>query len=60
MNPSPVMAEIIGPQLLIVLAIVLVLFGSSQIPKFARSIGQASHELKKGLAEGARDEADHS
>ena len=49
-------AEIIGPDILIVLAVVLVLFGGSQIPKFARSIGSASHEFKKGLEHGADDE----
>ena len=34
----------------------LVLFGGSQLPKLARSLGQAQSELKKGMAEGATDE----
>ena len=43
----------IGPtELIIVLAIVLLLFGSTKLPKLARSLGQASNEFKKGLDEG--------
>jgi sec-independent protein translocase protein TatA len=34
---------------------IVVLFGGSQLPKLARSIGQAQKEFKKGLAEGAED-----
>ena len=50
----------VGPtELLIVLGIVMLLFGSSQLPKLARSMGAASKEFKKGVAEGAtEDEAD--
>lgn len=32
-------------EVLVVLAVVLLLFGSSRIPKLARSIGQARREL---------------
>lgn len=39
----------------IVLAIVVV-FGGSQIPKLARSLGQAQKEFKQGLKEGVADE----
>lgn len=47
----------VGPtELLIVLLIVLLIFGGSKLPKLARSMGQASKEFKKGLAEGAKDE----
>lgn len=41
-----------GPQLIIVLAIVLLLFGGSKLPKLARSLGQAQKEFKDGLKEG--------
>lgn len=42
--------ETLGPaELLIILAIILLVFGSSKLPKLARSLGQASNELKKGL-----------
>jgi len=47
-----VFAEIMGPDLLIVLAIVALLFGGSQLPKLARSLGSASHEFRKGIEEG--------
>jgi sec-independent protein translocase protein TatA len=40
-----------GPELLIVLVIALLLFGGTQLPKLARSIGQAQKELKKGMEE---------
>lgn len=56
MAPTPVVGEILGPDLLVILAIVTVLFGSSKIPKLARSLGQASHEFHKGLDQGAEAE----
>lgn len=36
------------PELLIILAVVLLLFGSTRLPKLAKSLGQASREFKKG------------
>jgi sec-independent protein translocase protein TatA len=45
----PVLANIVGPELLIVLAVVLVLFGSSRLPHLARSLGSAKHEFERGL-----------
>jgi sec-independent protein translocase protein TatA len=56
MNPTPVVANIVGPDLLIVLAVLVLLFGGAKIPKLARSLGQASHEFKKGIADGAEDD----
>lgn len=50
-------AELFGEQGIIVLIVVaLVLFGSTQIPKLARSLGSAQREFKKGVDEGAPDE----
>lgn len=50
-------AEIFGMDGIIVLiVIVAVLFGSSQIPKLARSLGSAQNEFKKGLSEGHKGE----
>lgn len=43
------LANIIGPELLIVLAIALVLFGSSRLPQLARSLGSAKSEFERGL-----------
>jgi sec-independent protein translocase protein TatA len=46
-------AEIFGVDGIIVLiVVVVVLFGSTQIPKLARSLGSAQKEFKKGLDEG--------
>ena len=47
-----------APELIIVLLVVLLLFGSTKLPKLARSIGQASQEFKKGVSEGGKDDAD--
>ena len=48
-------------ELLIVLAVALLLFGSTRLPKLARSLGQAQKEFKDGVKEGAQDdEADSS
>ena len=38
-----------GPELLIVLAVVLLLFGSRKVPELARSLGKAQREFKEGL-----------
>jgi sec-independent protein translocase protein TatA len=42
-------------EVLIVAAIVLVLFGSSAIPKFARSLGRARKEFEEGIKDGMRE-----
>lgn len=46
---TPILGEIIGWEALLVLGLIALLFGSSQLPKLARSIGQASKELKRGM-----------
>jgi sec-independent protein translocase protein TatA len=49
--------DFLGPwELLIILAVVLLLFGSTKLPKLARSMGAASKEFKKGVEEGAADD----
>jgi sec-independent protein translocase protein TatA len=40
----------------IILILVLILFGGSQLPKLARGLGSAQREFKKGLEEGADDD----
>lgn len=48
----------LGPlELVIVLVIAVLIFGN-RLPKIARSVGQASKEFKKGVAEGERDDED--
>ncbi len=49
-------AQIFGVDGVIILMVVtLVLFGSSQIPKVARSLGSAQKEFKKGVDDGASE-----
>lgn len=43
-----------GKEILIVLVVVLLLFGSSKIPSLARSLGKSINEFKKGREEGAK------
>ena len=52
----PVLGEIVGWELLLVLAIVALLFGSSKLPGLARSMGQAAKEFRKGVEEGVADD----
>jgi sec-independent protein translocase protein TatA len=46
-----------APELLIILAVVVVIFGGAKIPKLARSLGQAQKEFKTGLEEGSKGDA---
>lgn len=43
-------------QLVIILVIVMLLFGATQIPRLMRGLGQGVTEFKKGLQEGAKEE----
>lgn len=51
-----------GPEAVVVLILVLVLFGGAQLPKLARNLGQAQKEFRDGLAEagGSSPAAEHS
>lgn len=37
-----------GPELLLILALAILLFGASKVPKLARSMGESMGEFKKG------------
>ncbi len=39
-------------EFLVIIVVILILFGSSAIPKFARSLGKAKAEFEKGIKEG--------
>ena len=41
------------PELLLILAALLLLFGARKLPEIARSLGKSSKEFKAGLREGA-------
>jgi sec-independent protein translocase protein TatA len=48
-----------GPELIIILVVVLLLFGAAKLPQLARSLGASAKEFKKGVEEGvSEDEAD--
>lgn len=40
-----------GPELLIILLIVLLIFGARKLPELARSLGQSARELRRGFEE---------
>lgn len=43
-----------APELIIILIIILVIFGGSQLPKLARSIGTSAKELRSGLKDDSK------
>ncbi len=45
-------------ELIIVLVVVMLVFGSSRLPKLARSLGQAQKEFKEGINEGGHKDDD--
>lgn len=49
-----------GPELLIILVIALLLFGGTQLPKLARSLGQAQKEFKKGIETDSEEDTNSS
>jgi sec-independent protein translocase protein TatA len=55
---TPVLGEIVGWELLLVLLLIALLFGSSKLPGLARSMGQATKEFRKGIEDGANDDDD--
>jgi len=52
------MPNIGGTELLIILAIILLLFGATRLPKLGRSLGQSIRGFKQGLNEDTPDEVE--
>lgn len=50
------MAGIGGPEVLLVLGVIMLLFGAKRLPEFARSLGKAKNEFKRGLDDEKADE----
>jgi sec-independent protein translocase protein TatA len=51
-----VLAEIFGMDgIVVIVVLAVVLFGSSQIPKLARSLGSAQKEFKEGLGSAQKE-----
>jgi sec-independent protein translocase protein TatA len=48
-----------GSEILLVVLVVLILFGSKRIPEFARALGKATREIRKAVSQ-IRDEIDKS
>ena len=51
------MGGIGAPELIIFLLVILLLFGSTKLPKLAKSLGEAQKEFKKGIAEAEAEPA---
>ena len=51
------MGGIGAPELIIFLLVILLLFGSTKLPKLAKSLGEAQKEFKKGIAENEAEAA---
>jgi sec-independent protein translocase protein TatA len=45
-----------GPEVLIILVVVLLLFGAAKLPQLARSLGASAKEFRKGVEEGTQDD----
>jgi sec-independent protein translocase protein TatA len=43
------------PEIILIVVVVLVLFGGSQLPKLAKNLGKAQQEFKAGLSEGQKE-----
>jgi sec-independent protein translocase protein TatA len=50
------MGSLGSTELIIILVIILLVFGSTKLPKLARSLGQAQKEFKSGMTEAEREE----
>jgi len=48
------------PEILLILVILLLLFGSTKLPALARALGKSLNEFKKGKDEGDDDKPDAS
>jgi sec-independent protein translocase protein TatA len=56
---APLFAGVLGlggPELVLILIILLVLFGGSKLPSLAKGLGQSIKEFKKASKEGDDDE----
>jgi sec-independent protein translocase protein TatA len=45
-----------GPEWIVVLVVLVLLFGAKKLPELARSVGKSTSEFKKGMSEGASDD----
>ena len=52
------LAAIGWPEMLLILAAILILFGATKIPQVMRGLGQGVSEFKKGLKEGEKPDSE--
>ena len=45
------------PELLVILFILLLFFGSSRLPKLSKSLGESARELRDGFTDGKNDKS---
>jgi len=57
MNPDFLLAMPSAPEMLIVLAIVLIIFGGSKIPKLMGGFGKGIKEFKKGMSDEEKEKS---
>lgn len=55
---TPVFGAIVGWELVLIGGLVVVLFGSSQLPKLARSLGRVPKEFRNGRGESSDADRD--
>ncbi len=48
------------PELIIILAIVLLLFGGKRLPQLSKSIGESMRELRKGMSDDTKSSSSSS
>jgi sec-independent protein translocase protein TatA len=44
-----------GPEWIVVLVVLVLLFGAKKLPELARSVGKSTSEFKKGMSEGGSE-----
>lgn len=44
-----------GPEWIVVLVVLVLLFGAKKLPELARSVGKSTSEFKKGMSEGSAE-----
>jgi sec-independent protein translocase protein TatA len=44
------------PEIILVLAVLLLLFGARKLPELARSLGRSTKEFKSGMRDGAAED----
>ena len=46
-----------GPELLLIVLVIFLLFGATRLPQLAKALGQSKKAFREGIEEGEREEA---